>query len=127
MIFEFAHYHIPIGVSLGVVMALLSGGVVLSVVYKRGLARGKDKEPPEMGASVNGHSSPVSVACLGTYRTTSHLASHTSHPTTARALTECVPFSFSSLNSALTRATRRDAASARIAFDPLSNARASPL
>mmetsp|Transcript_13639 Transcript_13639/g.31867 ORF Transcript_13639/g.31867 Transcript_13639/m.31867 type:complete len:325 (+) Transcript_13639:258-1232(+) len=58
MIFEFAHYHIPIGVSLGVVMALLSGGVVLSVVYKRGLASGKDKEPPEMGGSVNGHSSP---------------------------------------------------------------------
>ena len=88
MIFEFANYHIPIGVSLGVVMALLSGGVVLSVVYKRGLASGKDKEPPEMGGGGDGHSSPVSLSlsvgcpeCLGGCRTTApphHLSSRTS-------------------------------------------------
>ena len=62
MILEFAHYHIPIGISLGVVMLLLGGGVVLSVVYKRGLAVGKDKEPPEeLGGASSSHSSPVST------------------------------------------------------------------
>lgn len=55
MVLEFFHLHIPIGVSLGVVLALLAGGVVLSLVHNRGRGQhqqqGKEKEEGSSGGS----------------------------------------------------------------------------
>ena len=47
MILEFFHYHLSIGLSLSVVAALLTGGIVLSLIQKRRQSRKARLDPPD--------------------------------------------------------------------------------